>query len=67
MSDCLDKREGVTQAQVHGVVQRALSLVSQISVTVEDIGRENIERPTIMMIQELKAGKIKLKSVSFTK
>ncbi|XP_046425922.1 uncharacterized protein LOC124182544 isoform X1 [Neodiprion fabricii] len=55
MSEYLDNREGVTQAQVQGVVQRALSLSSQIDATVEDIGRDQIERPTIMMIQELKA------------
>ncbi|XP_015610441.1 uncharacterized protein LOC107275131 [Cephus cinctus] len=55
MSDCLDNRERVTQAQVHGIVQRAVSLSSQLTATVNDIGRDNIERQTTMMIQELKA------------
>ncbi|XP_012254035.2 uncharacterized protein LOC105684901 isoform X2 [Athalia rosae] len=55
MSDCLDNREGVTQTQVNGVLQRALSLSNQISATINDIGRDNIERPTTVMIQELKA------------
>lgn len=56
MSDCLDNRQPVTQAQVQGVVLRSVSLSHQISTTVNDIGSDMIERQTIMMIRELKAG-----------
>ncbi|XP_031847326.1 spitting Image isoform X2 [Nomia melanderi] len=55
MSNCLDNREPVTQAQVQSVVLRSLSLSQQISTTVNDIGSDMIERQTIMMIRELKA------------
>lgn len=57
ISDCLDNRQSVTQFQVQEIVQRASTLSSQITATVNDIGNENIERHTIMMIRELKAGK----------
>ena len=56
MSNCLDNREGVTPQHVQGIVQRALALASQLSATVDDIGRDNIDRQTIMKIRELKAG-----------
>ncbi|XP_033215623.1 uncharacterized protein LOC117172011 [Belonocnema kinseyi] len=55
MSNCLDNREGVYPQHVQGVVQRALALASQISATVDDIGRDTIDRQTIMKIRELKA------------
>ncbi|KAK2588705.1 hypothetical protein KPH14_001595 [Odynerus spinipes] len=55
MSDCLDNRETVTQQQVQGIVLRAVSLSSQLTATVNDIGSDNIDRQTIMMIRELKA------------
>ncbi|XP_066595629.1 catenin alpha-like isoform X2 [Prorops nasuta] len=55
MSNCLDNREGVTMTQVQGVIQRALSLSSQLTAIVNDIGDGNIDRQTTMMIRELKA------------
>lgn len=58
MSDCFDNREAVTQQQVQGIVLRAVSLSSQLTITVSDIGSDNIDRQTIMMIRELKAGNI---------
>ncbi|XP_023289259.1 serendipity locus protein alpha isoform X2 [Orussus abietinus] len=63
MSDCLDNREGVTQQQVQGVVQKASSLSSQVSATVKDIG-DGIDRQTIMMIRELKAAIIEADAAS---
>lgn len=57
MSNCLDNRKPVTQAQVQSVVLRSLSLSRQISITINDIGSDIVERQTIMMIRELKAGK----------
>jgi hypothetical protein len=56
ISDCLDNRQPVTQLQVQGIVQRASCLSSQITAVVNDIGTENIDRQTIMMTRELKAG-----------
>lgn len=56
ISDCLDNREPVTQLQVQGIVQRASALSSQVTAIVNDIGTENIDRQTIMMTRELKAG-----------
>lgn len=56
MSDCLDKRQPVTQLQVEGIVQRALALSSQVTMIVNDIGTENIDRHVIMMTRELKTG-----------
>jgi len=56
ISDCLDNREPVTQFQVQGIVQRASALSSQVTAIVNDIGTENIDRQTIMMTRELKAG-----------
>lgn len=61
ISDCLDNREPVTQLQVQGIVQRASALSSQITVIINDIGTENIDRQTIMMTRELKAGNYDLK------
>ncbi|XP_051160457.1 uncharacterized protein LOC127281010 isoform X2 [Leptopilina boulardi] len=55
MSDCLDNREGVTQQQVQGIVQRSLTLVNQVTITVDDLGNEHFDRHTIMKIRELKA------------
>ncbi|XP_015174876.1 PREDICTED: uncharacterized protein LOC107065558 [Polistes dominula] len=55
MSDCFDNREAVTLQQVQSIVLRAVSLSSQLTVTVNDIGSDNIDRQTIMMIRELKA------------
>lgn len=55
MSNCLDNRKPVTQAQVQSVVLRSLSLSRQISITINDIGSDIVERQTIMMIRELKA------------
>ncbi|XP_078039263.1 spitting Image [Augochlora pura] len=55
MSNCLDNREPVTQAQVQSVVLRCVSLSRQISTIINDIGSDIIERQTIMMIRELKA------------
>lgn len=55
MFDCLDNREAVTQQQVQSIVLRAVSLSSQLTATVNDIGSDNIDRQTIMMIRELKA------------
>lgn len=57
MSNCLDNRKPVTQAQVQSVVLRSLSLSRQITITINDIGSDAVERQTIMMIRELKAGK----------
>lgn len=57
MSNCLDNREPVTQTQVQTVVLRSLSLSRQISATINDIGSDTIERQTIMMVREFKAGK----------
>lgn len=57
MSTCLDNREPVTQAQVQNVVLTALSLSRQIGTTINDIGSDIVERQTIMMVRELKAGK----------
>lgn len=56
ISNCLDNREPVTQLQVQGIVQRASALSSQVTAIVNDIGTENIDRQTIMMTRELKAG-----------
>lgn len=56
ISDCLDNRQPVTQLQVQGIVQRASTLSSQVTTIVNDIGIENIDRHTIMMTRELKAG-----------
>jgi len=56
ISDCLDNREPVTQLQVQGIVQRASALSGQVTAIVNDIGTENIDRQTIMMTRELKAG-----------
>ncbi|XP_076758410.1 spitting Image isoform X2 [Xylocopa sonorina] len=55
MSNCLDTRKPVTQAQVQIVVLRSLSLSRQISTTINDIGSDIVERQTIMMVRELKA------------
>ncbi|KOX79727.1 Serendipity locus protein alpha [Melipona quadrifasciata] len=55
MSNCLDNRKPVTQAQVQSVVLRSLSLSRQITITINDIGSDIVERQTIMMIRELKA------------
>ncbi|OAD51930.1 Serendipity locus protein alpha [Eufriesea mexicana] len=55
MSNCLDNRKPVTQTQVQNVVLRSLSLSRQISITINDIGSDIVERQTIMMIRELKA------------
>ncbi|KAF3429749.1 hypothetical protein E2986_04976 [Frieseomelitta varia] len=55
MSNCLDNRKPVTQAQVQSVVLRSLSLSRQITITINDIGSDAVERQTIMMIRELKA------------
>lgn len=60
ISDCLDNREPVTQLQVQGIVQRASALSSQVTAIVNDIGTENIDRQTIMMTRELKAGNYSL-------
>ena len=56
MSNFLDNRQDIALSQVQIVVQRALSLSRQINATVEDIGQENIDKQTIMMIREFKAG-----------
>lgn len=56
MSECLDNRKGILQSQVQSLVQRSVALSSQISALINDIGRENIDRQTSMMIRELKAG-----------
>ncbi|XP_043464871.1 uncharacterized protein LOC122500158 [Leptopilina heterotoma] len=55
MSDCLDNREKVTQLQVQGIVQRSLTLVNQLTITVDDLGNDHFDRHTIMKIRELKA------------
>ncbi|KOC59148.1 Serendipity locus protein alpha [Habropoda laboriosa] len=55
MSNYLDNRKPITQAQVQSVVLRSLSLSRQISTTINDIGSDIIERQTIMMLGELKA------------
>ncbi|XP_015116249.1 uncharacterized protein LOC107040619 [Diachasma alloeum] len=55
ISDDLDNRQGITQGQVQVVVQRACALATQITTAVEDVGRERVDRQTIMMIRELKA------------
>lgn len=56
ISDYLDNRQPVTQLQVQGIVQHASALSSQVTTIVNDIGTENIDRHTIMMTRELKAG-----------
>lgn len=56
ISDCLDNRQPVTQLQVQGIVQRASTLSSQVTALINDIDVENIDRQTIMMTRELKAG-----------
>lgn len=56
ISNCLDNRQPVTQLQVQGIVQYASALSSQVTTVVNDIGTENIDRHTIMMTRELKAG-----------
>lgn len=56
MSDCLDNRAGVTRTHVQGVVQRAIALATQITAAINDIGREKIDRQTVMMTRELKTG-----------
>ncbi|KAG7200682.1 hypothetical protein KM043_001235 [Ampulex compressa] len=66
MSDCLDHREPVTQAQVQGVVQVALCLSRQISATLNDIGSDIVERQTIIMTRELKAAIFEADSASRT-
>ncbi|XP_017889894.1 uncharacterized protein LOC108630862 isoform X1 [Ceratina calcarata] len=55
MFDCLDNRKPVTQTQVQSVVLRSLSLSRQISITIDDIGSDIVERQTLMMLRELKA------------
>lgn len=67
MSDCLDNRQPVTQLQVHAIVQRASAFSSQVTVVVNDIGIENIDRQTIMMTRELKAGTDMLIDCTFVK
>lgn len=56
ISDYLDNRQPVTQFQVQDIVQRASALSSQITAVVNDIGTINIDRQTIMMTREFKAG-----------
>lgn len=56
ISNCLDNRQPVTQLQVQGIVQCASALSSQVTTVINDIGTENIDRHTIMMTRELKAG-----------
>ncbi|XP_023245224.1 serendipity locus protein alpha-like [Copidosoma floridanum] len=56
MYDCLDNREDITESQVQVLVQRALSLATQITATIEDIGQENVDKQTLMIIRELKSG-----------
>ncbi|KAJ8682268.1 hypothetical protein QAD02_018060 [Eretmocerus hayati] len=55
MTNCLDNGKNITQAQVQVVLHRSLSLSQQINATVADIGQENIDTPTIMIIREYKA------------
>lgn len=56
MSRSLDNLEGINQLQVKAIDKRAVSLTYQISATIDDIGRENIDEKTIKLNQELKAG-----------
>lgn len=55
MYDSLDNRQILTQDQVKFLVHRACTLATLVTVTVDDIGHENIDKQTIMMIRELKA------------
>lgn len=64
ISDYLDNRQPVTQLQVQGIVQRASALSSQVTTIINDIGIENIDRHTIMMTRELKAGNYDILSYS---
>lgn len=57
MQKYLDDRQDITQSQVQVIVQRALSLSRQINATIDDVGQQNIEKQTVMLIREFKAGK----------
>lgn len=58
MSQCLDDRQDITICQVQAIVQKALSLSRQIKATVADVGQENIDKQTVMLIREFKVGKL---------
>lgn len=58
MSDGLDNREFLEMAQVQCFVQRGLAIARQVSATVDDIGRESIDKITIMTVRELKTGAV---------
>ncbi|XP_063987001.1 serendipity locus protein alpha [Diachasmimorpha longicaudata] len=55
MSDDLDNCQPITQSQVQSIVQKACTLATQITAAVDDIGKDKLDRQTIMMIRELKA------------
>ncbi|KAF7995067.1 hypothetical protein HCN44_004539 [Aphidius gifuensis] len=55
MNDCLDNHFVISKIQVQEIVQRACTLVTQVTDTVDDIGHDNIEQQTKMTIRELKA------------
>lgn len=57
MSQSLDDRQDITLSQVQTVVQKALSLCRQIKATVADVGQENIDKHTVMLIKEFKVGR----------
>lgn len=56
MSDQLNNLEDITQAQVQDVVCKASTLCTQINATVDDIGQENVDKQSKILIREFKAG-----------
>lgn len=58
MTENLDNRRGINKIEVMEIVQRACTLATQVTDTVDDIGPENIDKQIKMTIRELKAGKI---------
>lgn len=65
MSQSLDDRQDITLNQVQTVVQKALSLSRQIKATVADVGQENIDKQTVMLIREFKVGEFTIFYLTF--
>lgn len=55
MNYCLDHRIPIISQDVKTFVLRACTLAMQITLTINDIGEEKINKQTLMMIRELKA------------
>ncbi|KAK0161444.1 hypothetical protein PV327_009914 [Microctonus hyperodae] len=55
MNYCLDHRIPIISQDIKTFVLRACTLAMQITLTINDIGEEKINKQTLMMIRELKA------------